>query len=163
MMRGYGKECDWWSLGAIMFECVVGYPPFCSENASDTYKKIIAWPQHLTFPEEVHLSREAESLMCRLMTWGDQRAGIEEIRQHPFFDGVDWDALRSLQAPRQPQLTSITDTSYFPVEEYADVPETPAGVEALDAERISNGPRANARSCAQTLPHPRPRRRRLFF
>lgn len=65
MMRGYGKECDWWSLGAIMFECVVGYPPFCSENASDTYKKIVQWPKHLFFPEDVHLSREAEDLMRR--------------------------------------------------------------------------------------------------
>ncbi|VDB92056.1 unnamed protein product [Peniophora sp. CBMAI 1063] len=135
MMHGYGKECDWWSLGAIMFECVVGYPPFCSENASDTYKKIIAWPQHLNFPEEVHLSREAESLMRRLMTWGDQRAGVDEILKHPFFETVNWETIRSMQAPRQPQLTSITDTSYFPVEEYADVPETPAGVEALDADK----------------------------
>lgn len=63
MMRGYGKECDWWSLGAIMFECLIGYPPFCAENASDTYKKIIDWPHHLHFPEQVHLSTEALDLM----------------------------------------------------------------------------------------------------
>ncbi|KAI0031121.1 AGC/NDR protein kinase [Vararia minispora EC-137] len=135
MMRGYGKECDWWSLGAIMFECVVGYPPFCSENASETYKKIINWPSLLAFPEDVHLSREAEDLMRRLMTWGEQRAQMEEIRKHPFFGGVDWDSLRHLQAPRPPTLTSITDTSYFPTEEYADVPEQPVGVEALDADK----------------------------
>jgi protein-serine/threonine kinase len=65
MMRGYGKECDWWSLGAIMFECLIGYPPFCAENASDTYKKIIDWPHYLHFPEEVHLSTEAHDLMRR--------------------------------------------------------------------------------------------------
>jgi len=65
MMRGYGKECDLWSLGAIMFECLIGYPPFCAENASDTYKKIIDWPRYLHFPEEVHLSTEALSLMRR--------------------------------------------------------------------------------------------------
>jgi serine/threonine protein kinase len=69
MMRGYGKECDWWSLGAIMFECLVGYPPFCAENASDTYKKIIDWPRHLHFPEDVHLSTEALDLMRRCVTF----------------------------------------------------------------------------------------------
>lgn len=36
MQRGYGQECDWWSLGAIMFECLVGYPPFCSETPAET-------------------------------------------------------------------------------------------------------------------------------
>ncbi|THH05261.1 hypothetical protein EW146_g9949 [Bondarzewia mesenterica] len=63
MMHGYGKECDWWSVGAIMFECLVGYPPFCSENASDTYKKIVQWPKFLFFPEDVHFSRESEDFM----------------------------------------------------------------------------------------------------
>jgi len=158
MMRGYGKECDWWSLGAIMFECLVGYPPFCAENASDTYKKIIDWPRHLHFPEDVHLSTEALDLMrrCvtfifwpsrskskvaygrelnRMMTWGDNRAGVEEMRTHALFDGVDWTSLRTLPAPRPPTLKSITDTSYFPTEEYADVPEVPAGVEKLDADK----------------------------
>jgi serine/threonine protein kinase len=73
MMRGYGKECDWWSLGAIMFECLIGYPPFCAENASDTYKKIIDWPHHLHFPEEVHLSTEAVDLMRRCVALSSHR------------------------------------------------------------------------------------------
>ena len=64
-LKGYGKECDWWSLGAIMFECLVGYAPFCSEDPGDTYKKIIDWPNYLFFPEEVHLSKEAEHLIRR--------------------------------------------------------------------------------------------------
>lgn len=160
MMRGYGKECDWWSLGAIMFECLIGYPPFCAENASDTYKKIIDWPRYLHFPEEVHLSTEAHDLMRRyvfpsavsraqseqdviahwrwlnrLMTWSDHRASVEEIRVHPLFDDVGWSSLRMMPAPRPPTLKSITDTSYFPTEEYADIPEVPAGVEKLDADK----------------------------
>lgn len=88
LQQGYGKECDWWSLGAIMFECLVGeslflyrvaaysskrkvsnmflgYPPFCSENAHDVYRKIIDWRNHLFFPDDVHLSREAEDLVRR--------------------------------------------------------------------------------------------------
>lgn len=48
-----------------MFESLVGYPPFCSENTHDTYKKIIDWKNHLAFPDDVHLSREAEDLVRR--------------------------------------------------------------------------------------------------
>lgn len=65
MMQGYGKECDWWSLGAIFFECLVGYAPFCSDNPGDTYKKIVDWPKYLFFPEEVYISREGEELIRR--------------------------------------------------------------------------------------------------
>jgi serine/threonine protein kinase len=63
--KGYGNECDWWSLGAIMFECLVGYPPFCSESTHETYQKIMQWQYHLVFPDDVHLSREAEDLIKR--------------------------------------------------------------------------------------------------
>jgi serine/threonine protein kinase len=63
LQRGYGKECDWWSLGAVMFECLVGYPPFCSEDTHDTYQKIVQWPKFLGFPEDVHLTLEAEDLI----------------------------------------------------------------------------------------------------
>lgn len=63
MMKGYGKECDWWSLGAIFFECLVGYAPFCSDNPGDTYKKIIDWPRYLFFPDEVFVTKEGEDLI----------------------------------------------------------------------------------------------------
>ena len=59
LMQGYGNECDWWSLGAIMFECLVGYPPFCSTSTHETYKKILDWRNHLVIPDDVHLSPEA--------------------------------------------------------------------------------------------------------
>jgi serine/threonine protein kinase len=65
MQKGYGNECDWWSLGAIMFECLVGYPPFCSESTHETYQKIMNWQHYLVFPDDVHLSREAEDLVRR--------------------------------------------------------------------------------------------------
>lgn len=40
LKKGYGIECDWWSLGAILFEMVVGYPPFCSEHPRMTARKV---------------------------------------------------------------------------------------------------------------------------
>lgn len=48
-----------------MFECLVGYPPFCSQSAHETYRKIIDWRNELYFPDDVHLSRESEDLVRR--------------------------------------------------------------------------------------------------
>lgn len=115
--KGYGKECDWWSLGAIMFEMLVGYPPFCAENYTATYNKIINWRDNLKFPAELHISPFAEHLIKRLLCDSDQRLGLygaDEIKAHPFFRGVDWENIRNEEAPFQPELKSITDTKYFP-------------------------------------------------
>jgi serine/threonine kinase 38 len=56
LQTGYNATCDWWSLGVIMFEMLIGYPPFCSENPQETYKKIMSWKETLTFPPEVPIS-----------------------------------------------------------------------------------------------------------
>jgi len=134
-MHGYGKECDWWSLGAIMFESLVGYPPFCSENTHDTYKKIIDWRNHLAFPDDVHLSQDAEDLVRRLLTSQEYRLPVEHIKAHPFFSGVDWDTIRQIDAPFVPHLRSITDTSYFPTEELENVPDQPVGADTSGANK----------------------------
>ncbi|KAJ7283628.1 kinase-like domain-containing protein [Mycena rebaudengoi] len=87
--KGYDKACDWWSMGAITFECLVGYPPFCSESTHDTYQKIMQWQYHLAFPDDVHLSREAEDLVRRLIISADRRLNVQEIKKHPFFYGLN--------------------------------------------------------------------------
>lgn len=90
LQQGYNHSCDWWSLGAIMFECLVGYPPFCAESAHETYRKIISYREHLYFPDDVQLSFEAEDLIRRLMCAPEYRLGrnnAAEIKQHPFFGG----------------------------------------------------------------------------
>ncbi|KAF9577360.1 Serine/threonine-protein kinase, partial [Lunasporangiospora selenospora] len=128
MQQGYGQECDWWSLGAIMFECLVGYPPFCSENAHETYRKIMNWREQLYFPEDVHLSPHAEDLIRRLICAPEMRLGrhsVREIMSHPFFHGVDWTSIRGMVSPFVPQLNSITDTSHFPTEDLEKVPDHP--------------------------------------
>ncbi|KAG6854808.1 Serine/threonine-protein kinase [Blastosporella zonata] len=117
LQKGYGKECDWWSLGAIMFECLVGYPPFCSDSTHETYQKIMQWPRCLQFPDDVHLSRESEDMIRRLIISAEHRLTVEQIKKHPFFYGVDWDTIRRIDAPFVPHLRSITDTSYFPTDE----------------------------------------------
>ena len=65
LQTGYTSTCDWWSLGVIMFEMLIGYPPFCSENPTDTYKKIMLWENTLIFPPEVPISEAAKTTIKR--------------------------------------------------------------------------------------------------
>ncbi|OUM65514.1 hypothetical protein PIROE2DRAFT_66120 [Piromyces sp. E2] len=120
---GYTKEVDWWSVGVIMYECLVGYPPFASQNSPQmTYWKIMNWSEHLNFPE-YSMSWAAEDLIRKLICEPKDRIGANEIKTHPFFQGVDWSSLRSIRPPFVPELQSITDTSYFPTEDLMDIPE----------------------------------------
>ncbi len=84
LKKGYGMECDWWSLGAIMFEMLVGYPPFYSDEPLTTCRKIVNWRMFLRFPDEARLSPAARDLICRLMCDVDDRigtqGGVEEIK-----------------------------------------------------------------------------------
>ncbi|PVG03664.1 kinase-like protein [Serendipita vermifera] len=137
--NGYDRNCDWWSFGAIMFECLVGYAPFCSmdNNPRETYQKIMNWPTTLVFPDDVYLSPEAEGLIRGLMNWKEQRLELEQIKRHKFFEGVDWNILREINAPWVPSLTSITDTSYFPVNELEGNNKAPVPMEANSASDLA--------------------------
>lgn len=116
---GYGKECDWWSLGVIMFECLCGYPPFCSDNndPSETYHKVLDWENELDFPPHISLSNSAISLIRSLVTSVDKRigkSGIEALKKHRFFkDMGDWDQLRYRPAAIKITVTSQDDTRNF--------------------------------------------------
>ncbi|KAI5862547.1 serine/threonine-protein kinase cot-1 [Durotheca rogersii] len=118
--HGYTFDCDWWSLGTIMFECLVGWPPFCAEDSHDTYRKIVNWRQSLYFPDDITLGAEAEHLIRSLICNTEVRlgrSGAQEIKGHAFFRGVEFDSLRRIRAPFEPRLTSAIDTTYFPTDE----------------------------------------------
>ena len=52
---------------------------------------------------------------------------MDQIKNHHFFYGVDWDTIRLIDAPFVPHLRSITDTSYFPTDELDQAPESATG------------------------------------
>uniref|UniRef100_A0A7E4VHI6 non-specific serine/threonine protein kinase n=1 Tax=Panagrellus redivivus TaxID=6233 RepID=A0A7E4VHI6_PANRE len=114
---GYTKSCDWWSLGVIMFEMLIGYPPFCSETPQETYRKVVNWEQMLLFPLEMPISADAKATIKRFCCDVEKRmghnGGIEEIKQCSFFRKVDWDHIRELPAPIKIEVRGIADTSNF--------------------------------------------------
>ena len=71
----------------------------------------------------------------RLLTSQERRLKVDQIRHHPFFYGVNWNAIRQIEAPFIPRLRSITDTSYFPTDELEHVPEEPAGGDTSGANK----------------------------
>lgn len=140
--KGYDANCDWWSVGTIMYECMVGWPPFCAEEANDTYRKIVNFRECLHFPAEANLSRDSEGFMLGLITDVSDRLGkfgAAEIRQHPFFRGVDWTTLRKISAPFRPKLNSMIDTTYFPVDEIAQQDNSHAIREKERLEKLARG------------------------
>ncbi|PIN88698.1 Serine/threonine-protein kinase 38-like [Aquarana catesbeiana] len=116
MQTGYNKLCDWWSLGVIMYEMLIGYPPFCSETPQETYRKVMTWKETLVFPPEVPISEKSKDLILRFCNDAENRIGangIEEIKSHAFFEGVDWGHIRERPAAITIEIKSIDDTSNF--------------------------------------------------
>ncbi|XP_073045965.1 uncharacterized protein [Primulina eburnea] len=116
LKKGYGMECDWWSLGAIMYEMLIGYPPFCSDDPRMTCRKIINWKTCLKFPEEPKISDEARDLICHLLCDVDKRLGtrgVDEIKAHPWFRGIKWEALYETEAAYKPTVNGDLDTQNF--------------------------------------------------
>lgn len=143
LQTGYGPACDWWSLGVIMYEMLIGYPPFCSENPQDTYRKVMNWRETLVFPAEVPISEEAKDTIIKWVfsknfsekKWliifarfrycceaerrlGSQK-GLEDLKIIPFFRGVDWEHIRERPAAIPVEVRSIDDTSNF--DDFPDV------------------------------------------
>lgn len=105
--KGYNETVDWWSLGAILFEMLVGYPPFFAENPQATCKRVMDWKESFFIPEEANLSAEATDLLRRLVRDPNDRLGIHgvsEIKAHPFFAGISWKKIREKRAVNIPMV-----------------------------------------------------------
>ncbi|KAL9260257.1 Serine/threonine-protein kinase 38-like protein [Drosera capensis] len=123
LKKGYSLECDWWSLGAIMFEMLVGYPPFYSDDPMSTCRKIVNWRTHLKFPDEAKISSEAKDLISKLLCNVSHRLGskgADEIKAHPWFNGIDWERIYQMEAAFIPEVNDDLDTQNFEKFEESD-------------------------------------------
>ncbi|XP_034549899.1 serine/threonine-protein kinase LATS2 [Notolabrus celidotus] len=122
LRKGYTQLCDWWSVGVILFEMLVGQPPFLAPTPTETQIKVINWESTLQVPAQVKLSPESIDIIGRLCCSAEERLGANgagEIKSHPFFTQMDFSSnLRQQPAPYRPKIAHPMDTSNFdPVEE----------------------------------------------
>ncbi|XP_068174711.1 microtubule-associated serine/threonine-protein kinase 2 isoform X2 [Antennarius striatus] len=116
LRQGYGKPVDWWAMGVILYEFLVGCAPFFGDTPEELFGQVIS--DEIVWPEEDEaLPQEAQDLISKLLRQNPlERLGTGsafEVKQHPFFTELDWNSLLRQKAEFIPQLESEDDTSYF--------------------------------------------------
>jgi len=130
--KGHGKPVDWWTLGILIYEMIVGQPPFCDEEPMGIYQKILAGK--IYFPK--YFDRNAKALVKKLVTadlskrYGNLKAGSDDIIKHKWFADIDQDKMlkQEIKSPYQINVKDENDVSNF--ESIPDSAELPPSVPA---------------------------------
>ncbi|KAH0839924.1 RIM15, signal transduction response regulator [Lanmaoa asiatica] len=115
-LRGDDAAVDWWALGVITYEFLYGIPPFHAETPEKVFENILSG--QIEWHEDwVDFSDEAKDFMRRLMDTEPATRlganGADEVKNHPFFEGIEWDKVTSKEAAFIPQLSDPESTDYF--------------------------------------------------
>ncbi|EMD40808.1 response regulator receiver [Gelatoporia subvermispora B] len=115
-LRGDDAAVDWWALGVITYEFLYGIPPFHDETPEKVFENILSG--HIEWHDEwMEVSDEAKDFIRRLMELDPAKRlganGAEEVKAHPFFNGIDWDKVTTTEAAFIPQVTDPESTDYF--------------------------------------------------
>jgi len=112
LKQEYGKAVDFWSLGVLLYEMLVGDVPFYHDNVQKMFRKIVS--EDITFPEELEGSTAANLISLLLKKTPDERlTDFTAVKRHPFFSELDFDKLyrKEIPPPYVPTVGSTEDTS----------------------------------------------------
>jgi citron Rho-interacting kinase len=87
-------ECDYWSLGIVAYEMVLGRTPFSADQMTATYYNIMNHKSSLQFPEDCDTSQSYCDLVRGLLDDATSRLGHEQLLKHTFFSSINWNTLR---------------------------------------------------------------------
>lgn len=139
--KGHSKAVDWWSLGILIYEMLVGFPPFFDDIPFGIYEKILAgridWPKHLD-PVAKDLIKKL-LVQDRTKRLGNMKSGAEDVKKHKWFKSLDWDDVlaRKLTPPIIPKVAHDGDTKNFDEYPEDDWQKTPAASDK-DAEPFAD-------------------------
>ncbi|KVH99904.1 serine/threonine-protein kinase D6PK-like [Cynara cardunculus var. scolymus] len=108
---GHGSAVDWWTFGIFLYELLYGKTPFKGSVNDQTLANVVL--ENLRFPETPLVSFQARDLIKGLLVkepenrLGSQR-GAAEIKQHPFFDGLNWALIRCASPPELPEPYDVS-------------------------------------------------------
>uniref|UniRef100_A0A1B0AT87 cGMP-dependent protein kinase n=1 Tax=Glossina palpalis gambiensis TaxID=67801 RepID=A0A1B0AT87_9MUSC len=117
--RGHDRSADYWALGILIFELLVGKTPFRGQNQIKIYQQILGGIDVVQMPSKI--PKPAQGLiraLCKQLPaerLGYQRRGIMDIKKHGWFDGLEWQKLKKKQliSPIKRPITSNVDLRYF--------------------------------------------------
>uniref|UniRef100_A0A671SZT3 non-specific serine/threonine protein kinase n=1 Tax=Sinocyclocheilus anshuiensis TaxID=1608454 RepID=A0A671SZT3_9TELE len=116
LRQGYGKPVDWWAMGIILYEFLVGCVPFFGDTPEELFGQVVSdeieWPGG-----DDALPLESQDLITKLLRQSPKErlgaGGTAEVKHHIFFHLLDWSGLLRQKAEFIPQLETEEDTSYF--------------------------------------------------
>ncbi|XP_070604232.1 microtubule-associated serine/threonine-protein kinase 3 isoform X1 [Erythrolamprus reginae] len=116
LIQGYGKPVDWWAMGIILYEFLIGCVPFFGDTPEELFGQVIS--DEIIWPEgDEALPADAQDLITQLLRHCPLErlgtGGAHEVKHHPFFHHLDWNGLLRQKAEFIPQLEAEDDTSYF--------------------------------------------------
>ncbi|XP_043938357.1 microtubule-associated serine/threonine-protein kinase 3-like [Protopterus annectens] len=113
--EGYGKPVDWWAMGIILYQFLVGHIPFLSDIPELMFMQVI-YGDIIWRDRNNHVPVDARNLIEKLLNKNPLErlgtAGIHEVKQHRFFKNLDWNGMLQQEAEFVPQWESDEDTSY---------------------------------------------------
>ncbi|KAH3899730.1 related to Serine/threonine-protein kinase YPK2/YKR2 [Saccharomycodes ludwigii] len=101
LRESYTKIVDWWTLGVVLYEMLIGQSPYHDENVSIMYKRILNDPLKFEDPistRNIKINEDAKDLIIKLLNRNPLerlgcKNGAQDIKSHAFFKNIDWDLL----------------------------------------------------------------------